>query len=272
MASPSGCTRSRLLTVAHGSTSSAHDACTSLDLAGCVAEATCCTGCRMVRANVMRQLFQSTGLLSKCGAHADPSCNLLAGSGSTLVGMAHTCGVCARVAISKCGTGLSKHRFLQPGFFSGGQLFSHCRTPRNGQNRRSFCISFWLPCRATSFPDFLVFCDRVVYPVLFVFTAIVWPVCSGRPAMRRCVDVDLRHRRLLDCRDNCRGAFTLALIESEEQSILQFESERSAIRNGPAADGGCLNVQPVHSYRATRVFQSRKTGVLRDPRSQITGH
>ena len=108
-------------------------------------------------------------------------------------------------------------------------------------------------------------------PGIFVFTAIVWSDCSGRSAMRGCVDVDLRDRRLLDCRDTFRGTFTLpsSHVGRAVDFAIRLGTQRGA--NGSAADGGCLNVQPVHSYRATPSSRSQ-AGVLRGPHSPIIGH
>jgi putative membrane protein len=64
-----------------------------------------------------------------------------------------------------------------------------------------------LPCDILS--GFLVFCDRVVYPVFLSSPTFLWPLCSRRPAMCRRVDVDLRHYRLLNRRNNLHRAFTL---------------------------------------------------------------
>src|SRR6266576_4495141 len=93
-------------------------------------------------------------------------------------------------------------------------------------------------------------------PSVFVFTTIVWPVCSGRSAICGCVDVDLRYRRLSDCRGSFRSTFTLA--KSVERAL--DLASRVGKQGRAAADGGCLNVRPVHSYRATRVFRVETRG------------
>jgi hypothetical protein len=47
-------------------------------------------------------------------------------------------------------------------------------------------------------------------PGVFFFFPLLWPICSRRPAMRRCVDVDLRDCRLFNRRGSLHRAFTLA--------------------------------------------------------------
>src|SRR5580692_12272360 len=62
--------------------------------------------------------------------------------------------------------------------------------------RYSFGISGFL--RSGGLPGFLV------------FSPLHWPICSGRPAMRGCLDVDLRYFCLLIRRGSLHRAFTLA--------------------------------------------------------------
>src|ERR1700722_7729872 len=91
-------------------------------------------------------------------------------------------------------------------------------------------------------------------PTVFVLTTIEWPVWYRGSAMRGCVNVDFRDRRLLDCRGNCCCTFTFPT--SVERAIdFSIRVERQCGSDGPAADGACLNVRPVHNYRGTRVFQ-----------------
>src|ERR1700690_1171287 len=73
---------------------------------------------------------------------------------------------------------------------------------------------------------------------VFVFTTIVWLVCSGRSATCGSVDVDLRYRRVFDCRSNFRSPFTLAT--SVERAL--DPANRVGTQCGPAAYGDCLNV------------------------------
>src|ERR1700687_6463464 len=89
-------------------------------------------------------------------------------------------------------------------------------------------------------------------PSVLVFTTIVWPVCARRSAVCGRVDVDLRYRRLLDCRGNCRSSFTLtASVGRAVHSAIRVE--RACGTDGTARGGGCLNVRSVHNYRGTRV-------------------
>ena len=184
---------------------------------------------------------------------ADPSCNLLAGSGKHTGGMAHPCGVCARVAIAN----VARDRASIVSRNRTSVLVAGC--PAIAEQVEMARIVDTL----VSLPGYLAvrYPFRIFgllrprgLPRIFVFTAIVWPDCSGRSAMRGCVDVDLRDRRLLDCRDTFRSTFTLpSSVGRAVDFAIRVGTQCDA--NGPAADGGCLNVQPVHSYRATRLFQ-----------------
>ncbi|MGA8764763.1 MAG: cytochrome c oxidase assembly protein, partial [Candidatus Sulfotelmatobacter sp.] len=87
-----------------------------------------------------------------------------------------------------------------------------------------------LPCDILS--GFLVFCDRVVYPVFlsspqsFGLTALEDQQCAGA-LMWTCVTVVYLIAGTL---------FAVRLLsphQSEERSVLQFESERSAMRTDP---------------------------------------
>ena len=103
---------------------------------------------------------------------------------------------------------LNKPRFWQPAFFSGGLSFSLGQTvvERPEWSILLYLFLATLPCDILS--GFLVFCDRVVYPVYFSVTAAARFFRSRGSAVRRCVDVDLRHRRLSDRRNSFRGAVT----------------------------------------------------------------
>ncbi len=98
MASPLSCARSRNADGAHGSTSSAHDVCGSLDLAGRAGQDIDFRAAASV-VRLMDRSFRSAALHQVWSA-ADPSCNLLAGSGRHTGRMAYPCGVCAGVAIA----------------------------------------------------------------------------------------------------------------------------------------------------------------------------
>src|SRR5271170_4534206 len=75
-------------------------------------------------------------------------------------------------------------------------------------------------------------------PGILVFSPLLWPLCPGRPAMRRCVDVDLRYRRLLDRRGSLHRAFTLAeSIDGSAQDGGDLKmSQRSALTELFSAD------------------------------------
>jgi cytochrome c oxidase assembly factor CtaG len=87
-----------------------------------------------------------------------------------------------------------------------------------------------LPCDILS--GLLVFCDRVVYPVFlsspqwFGLSALQDQQCAGA-LMWTCVTVVYLIAATLF------AARLLSLHRSEEQSIVQVDSERSALRTGP---------------------------------------
>jgi putative membrane protein len=87
-----------------------------------------------------------------------------------------------------------------------------------------------LPCDILS--GFLVFCDRVVYPVFlsspqsFGLSALEDQQCAGA-LMWTCVTVVYLIAAAIF------AARLLSPLRSEEQSILQFEPERSALRTDP---------------------------------------
>ena len=87
-----------------------------------------------------------------------------------------------------------------------------------------------LPCDILS--GFLVFCDRVVYPVFlsspqsFGLSALEDQQCAGA-LMWTCVTVVYLIAAAIF------AARLLSPLRSEEQSILQFEPERSAVRTDP---------------------------------------
>jgi len=99
--------------------------------------------------------------------------------------------------------------------------------------------------RATFFPDFSFFCDRVVYPFYlsspqrFGLTALEDQQCAGALMW------NLRHHRLLDRRSRFRGAFTFSpLVAGLFDSAIRVAGHcRGA--PGRAEDGGCLNVRPL---------------------------
>ena len=102
---------------------------------------------------------------------------------------------------------LSKHRSWRPGFFSGGQWLQPARSALKWPESSILLYLFLaaLPCDILS--GFLVFCDRVVYPVYlssprqFGLTALEDQQCAGA-LMWTCVTLRLPGRR-----GNCHGAF-----------------------------------------------------------------
>src|SRR6266403_2341266 len=93
------CARSRNADGAHGSAPSAHDVCSSLDLAG--------RACQDIALQAAASVGASNGSVVSIDRtasgveRADPSFNLLAGSGRHSGGMAYPWGICARVEIAK---------------------------------------------------------------------------------------------------------------------------------------------------------------------------
>jgi putative membrane protein len=143
------------------------------------------------------------------------------------------------------------HGIEQASFLSTGLLFwlpviqlrpSVSKWPESAMLLYLFLAT--LPCDILS--GFLVFCDRVVYPVFlsspqsFGLSALEDQQCAGA-LMWTCVTVVYLIAATM---------FTARLLSphrSEERSILQFESETQCGTDGSAADGGHLNVGPVHS-------------------------
>src|SRR6266436_5641675 len=94
-------------------------------------------------------------------------------------------------------------------------------------------------------------------PGLFVLTTAIWLDRFGRPAMRGCVDVDLRYRRLLDRRSRFRGAFTLSpFVAGLFDSAIRVAGHCRGAQ-GRAEDGGCLNVMPFDGYRAFSIRSAK---------------
>jgi putative membrane protein len=126
------------------------------------------------------------------------------------------------------------HTMEQVSFLASGLLF-WCPVIKPGQgvsNGSEWPILLYLflatlPCDILS--GFLVFCDRVVYPAYFSsargigFSAIEDQQCAGA-LMWTCVTVVYLIAAAIV------AARLLSPHRSEEQSILQFESERSAVR------------------------------------------
>src|SRR5258708_7202671 len=76
-------------------------------------------------------------------------------------------------------------------------------------------------------------------PSVFAFATIVWLVCPGGSAMRRCINVDVRYRCLFDCRSNCRGTLTLPTSVGRPVDLANRVGTQCGA-DGLAADGGHL--------------------------------
>jgi len=128
------------------------------------------------------------------------------------------------------------HFFEQSSFLVTGLLFwwpvvqPWPRIPKSDLSMILYLFFATLPCDILS--GFLVFCDRVVYPVywsslhLFGFTALEDQQCAAA-LMWTCVTVVYLIAATIF------AARLLSPHRSEEQSILQFESERGAVRTDP---------------------------------------
>ena len=104
-----------------------------------------------------------------------------------------------------------------------------------------------LPCDILS--GFLVFCDRVGLPSVFVVSPLLWPLCPRRPAMRRCLDVDLRHCRLPNRRVSLHHAFTLAPSVRRTLHPAIRVAQNFGVARRVKEDGGGLKWQDRSSLR-----------------------
>src|SRR5215471_8693150 len=86
--------------------------------------------------------------------------------------------------IRQFGTPSNRHRFWQPGFFSGGRLFSLGLVTRLGRNGRPFYTSFLPHCLATSCPDFLCSLTVLRIPCTFscrgTLASLFWKISSAQ--------------------------------------------------------------------------------------------
>ena len=101
-------------------------------------------------------------------------------------------------------------------------------------------------------------------PGVFVFPTLLWPVCARRPAMRRCIDVDLRYRRLLNRRDGLHRALTLApsiapTIGRTRDFAIRLATHCGST-HGSAQDGGGLMSQSAVTERSPTAVQERHLG------------
>src|ERR1700677_1183993 len=119
---------------------------------------------------------------------------------------------------------------------------------------------------------------------VFVFSPLLWPLCSRGPAMRRCIDVDLRHCCLLNRRGSLHRAFALApsiaptigrvrAIGSARDSAIRLATDcRAARGSARGGDGGGLKCHT--SPHSPRVLPPAcESAILGDPGCcPTTGH
>jgi putative membrane protein len=181
-------------------------------------------------AQAMGQLFQSTGLHQVWSALTHPAICWL-GAASTLVAW-HIPAVFVFGLRSQIWHGIEQASFLATGLLFWWPVVqplpSSLKWPESSILLYLFLAT--LPCDILS--GFLVFCDRVVYPVFlsspqsFGLGALEDQQCAGA-LMWTCVTVVYLIASTI---------FATRLFSphrSEEQSMLQFESERSAVRTDP---------------------------------------
>jgi putative membrane protein len=179
---------------------------------------------------VMGQLFQSTGLHQVWSALTHPAICWL-GAASTLIAW-HIPAMFALGLRAQMWHGIEQASFLATGLLFWWPVVqplpNSLKWPESSILLYLFLAT--LPCDILS--GFLVFCDRVVYPVFlsspqsFALSALEDQQCAGA-LMWTCVTVVyLIAAAILAVR-------LLFPHRSEEQSILQFESERSAVRTDP---------------------------------------
>jgi hypothetical protein len=183
----SGRTRPRAANCAHDSTSSPHDACASADLAW---HAPGATGAWIIaRGDAPGSLLDCSRRRVGCVAysvrfHAQPAIASVAWDRASVVSRdGSSVLVAGSPATAKQ---LEMARIVHPSV----SVSCHLAV------RHSFRVLGLL--RPGSLPGVLV------------LPQLVWLFCSGRPAMRRGVDVDLRHGRLLHRRCNFRCALAFA--------------------------------------------------------------
>ena len=181
-------------------------------------------------AQAMGKLFQSTGLHQVWSALTHPAICWL-GAASTLVAW-HIPAVFVFGLRSQIWHGIEQASFLATGLLFWWPVVqplpSSLKWPESSILLYLFLAT--LPCDILS--GFLVFCDRVVYPVFlsspqsFGLGALEDQQCAGA-LMWTCVTVVYLIASTI---------FATRLFSphrSEKQSMLQFESERSAVRTDP---------------------------------------
>jgi putative membrane protein len=176
------------------------------------------------------QLFQSTGLHQLWSALTHPAICWL-GAASTLIAW-HIPAMFALGFRSQIWHGIEQASFLATGLLFWWPVVQPWPTVSKRPEASMLLYLFLatLPCDILS--GFLVFCDRVVYPVFlpspqsFGLSALEDQQCAGA-LMWTCVTVVYLIAAAI---------FATRLLSphrSEKQSILQFESERSAVRTDP---------------------------------------
>jgi len=181
-------------------------------------------------AQVMGQLFQSTGLHQVWSTLTHPVICWL-GAASTLIAW-HVPAIFVLGLRSQMWHGIEQASFLVTGLLFWRPVVqplpNSLKWPESSILLYLFLAT--LPCDILS--GFLVFCDRVIYPVFlssrqsFGLSALEDQQCAGA-LMWTCVTVVY----LIDA-----AIFAVRLLfphRSDEQSILQFESERNAVRTNP---------------------------------------
>jgi putative membrane protein len=179
---------------------------------------------------VMGQLFQSTGLHQVWSALTHPAICWL-GAACTLIAW-HIPAMFALGFRSQIWHGIEQASFLATGLLFWWPVVQPWPTVSKRPEASMLLYLFLatLPCDILS--GFLVFCDRVVYPVFlpspqsFGLSALEDQQCAGA-LMWTCVTVVYLIAAAI---------FATRLLSphrSEKQSILQFESERSAVRTDP---------------------------------------
>jgi putative membrane protein len=179
---------------------------------------------------VAGQAFQSTGLHQVGNALTHPAICWL-GAASTLVAW-HIPAVFVLGLRSQMLHGIEQASFLATGLLFWWPVVqplpSRLKWPESSILLYLFLAT--LPCDILS--GFLVFCDRVVYPVFlsssrsFGLSALEDQQCAGA-VMWTCVTI------VYLIAGTIFAARLLSPHRSEHNSILQFELERSAVRTGP---------------------------------------
>ena len=179
---------------------------------------------------VVGQLFKSTGLHQVSSALTHPAICWL-GAASTLIAW-HIPAMFMLGLRSQTWHGIEQVSFLATGLLFWWLVVQPWPTVSKWPELSMLLYLFLatLPCDILS--GLLVFCDRVIYPVYFFsaqpfgLSALEDQQCAGA-LMWTCVTLVYLIAAAIF------AARLLSPHRSEEQSILQFESERSAVRTDP---------------------------------------